>query len=80
MNDSFHQIGLSENSSKYTAFVTPSGRLMEYTAIPHGLNISTSAFQRALNLVIAGMKYSACASFVDDIVISGETFQINNQR
>ena len=74
MNDSFHQIPLSPESIKYTAFVTPSGRFFEYKYVPYGLRVSTAAFQRALDLATCGLKYNELACFVDDLLIPGNTW------
>ena len=80
MNDSFHQIPLSPESYKYTAFVTPSGKLYEYKFVPYGTKVSTAAFQRALDLATTGMKYVDLASFIDDLLIPGETWNIHMNR
>ena len=80
LNDSFHQIPLSAESTKYTAFVTPSGRFYEYMFVPYGTKVSTAAFTRAIDLATMGMKYVDLASFIDDLVIPGETFEIHMNR
>jgi hypothetical protein len=70
-------VPLTEDSMKYTAFVTPSGHFYEYKFIPYGTCISTAAFQRAIDLALSNMKYIDVASFVDDLIIPGETFEIH---
>jgi hypothetical protein len=79
-NNAFHQLGLDKDSVEITGFVTPRGQLYEYTVIPFGLKISSAAFQRAIDMALIGLKYIDCASFVDDLAIAGETFEIHNQR
>ena len=80
MNDSFHQIKLADSSTKYTGFVTPSGRFYEYMYVPYGTKVSTAAFQRALDLATMGMKYIDLASFVDDLLIPANTWSLHMSR
>jgi len=77
LNDSFHQIPLTEESQKYTAFTTPSGQFYEYKYVPYGTRVSTAAFQRALDLAMSGLKYNDLACYVDDLIIPGESFDIH---
>jgi hypothetical protein len=77
MNNAFLQVPLAEESMKYTAFITPSGKFYEYKFVPYGTCISSAAFQRAIDLALSGMKYIDVASFIDDLIIPGETFEIH---
>ena len=52
--DGFHQIGVSEESRKYTAFVTEDG-LYEYQTVPMGLSISPNHFQYVMDRILGGM-------------------------
>jgi len=69
MNESFHQIKLSEDSIKYAGFY--------YNLyVPYGISVSSAAFQRAIDMVLKGMKYIDVISFIDDLVIPGD-FEIH---
>ena len=52
--DGFHQIGVSEESRKYTAFVTEDG-LYEYQTVPMGLSISPNHFQYVMDRILGSM-------------------------
>ena len=52
--DGFHQIGVSEESRKYTAFITEDG-LYEYQTVPMGLSISPNHFQYVMDRILGGM-------------------------
>ena len=52
--DGFHQIGVSEESRKYTAFVTEDG-LYEYQTVPMGLSILPSHFQYVMDRILGSM-------------------------
>ena len=73
MSESFHQIKLSEDSITYTCFITTLGRFYEYLYVPYSTSFSSSAFQRAIDLALMGMKYVEIV--FDDLVIPGKTFE-----
>lgn len=66
----FHQIPLSEESRKYTAFSTPSGHY-QYTRMPFGLNISPNSFQRMMTIAMAGLTPEHAFIYIDDIIVIG---------
>ena len=56
-----------------TAFCTQEG-LFEFNVIPFGLYNAPATFQRLIDSVLAGLKWSACLVYIDDIIIMGKTF------
>ena len=69
----FWQIPIKEDHKHYTAFCTPHG-LFEYNKLPFGLRNSPPTFQRVMDAVLAGIKYSFCLAYVDDIIVFSDKF------
>jgi hypothetical protein len=67
----YHQIPLSENSKKYTSFVTPAGQY-EYNRVPFGLTNAPRIFQRFMNRVLQPAREVA-AIYLDDVLLHGKT-------
>ena len=86
--DGFHQIGIDEESKKYTAFITEDG-LYELNTCPMGLSTSPNHFQFVLDRILGGMGGtigeressennlvgSDCFVYVDDVLVYSSTLQ-----
>jgi transposase InsO family protein len=70
----FWQIPMEENSRQKTAFVTMKG-LWEWKVMPMGVCNAPSTFQRAMDTVLASLKWAKCLVYLDDILVYGETFE-----
>lgn len=69
----YHQIPLHENSRKYTAFRTLTG-LYHWLRLPFGLKGAPAYFQSIMaTVVLAGILYTACETYLDDILVFGTT-------
>lgn len=64
----FHQIMVSKNDQKLTAFSTPFGHY-EYVRMPFGLKNAPSTFQRLMNSVLRKYINKICVVYMDDILI-----------
>ena len=58
---------------KTTAFCTTEG-LFEFNVMPFGLCNALATFQQLMDLVLAGLQWSHCLVYLDDIIILGRTF------
>ena len=57
-----------------TAFCTPDG-LFEFKVMPFGLCNAPARFQRLMDTILAGLQWTNCQVYLDDIIILGKTFQ-----
>lgn len=65
----YHQIGVAEESRKYTAFVTTEG-LYQYCRVPFGLANSPAIFMRVISRALEPLDKKDVTCFMDDILIA----------
>lgn len=70
----YWQLPLEEKSRNFTAFFTPDGTQYRFTAMPFGLKLAPTTFQRAMNELFAGWMNSFVKVYLDDIIIFSEDF------
>ena len=73
----FWQIPLEENSARLTTFITPLGRYC-FRRLPFGITSAPEIFQRKMSELLQG--HDGTVVYMDDILISGETQEIHDQR
>ena len=70
----YWQVEVEECDREKTAFCTPEG-LFEFRVMPFGLCNAPVTFQRLMDLMLAGLQWSSCLVYLDDVIILGRTFQ-----
>ena len=75
----YWQVEVDPNDQEKTAFCTPNG-LFEFKVMPFGLCNAPATFQRLMDMVLAGVQWSSCLVYLDDIIIVGKTFQHHLQN
>jgi len=75
----YYQLEMHKNSSKYTAFTTPSGHY-EFARMPFGLCGAPFSFQSALHNILANEDRRICFIYLDDIIIFGKTRYEHDQN
>lgn len=75
----YHQINLKKEDRPKSAFITADG-LYQFKVMPFGMANSPSTYQRAMDVILAGLKWSACLVYLDDVVVFGPTIEIHNER
>ena len=73
LKSSFWQIELDYERRPKTAFVTHGG-LYQFTVMPFGLTNAPATFQRLMELVLGGLKWSCSLVYLDDIIVYSPTF------
>ena len=69
----YWQVEVAEEDRHKTAFCIIEG-LFEFKVMPFGLCNAPATFQRLMDLVLAGLQWSHCLVYLDDIIILGNTF------
>ncbi len=72
LKSGYWQIPVHPDDREKTAFVTHGG-LYEFNRMPFGLATAPATFQRAMELALAGLTYSICLCYLDDIIIFSNT-------
>ena len=70
----YWQVEVAEEDRAKTAFCTTEG-LFEFNVMPFGLCNAPATFQRLMDLVLAGLQWSHCLVYLDDVIILGKTFE-----
>ena len=69
LTSGYHQIPISENSRRWTAFLTFWG-IFEWLRMPMGLAGAASYFQKIMTtVVLAGLIMIICEIYLDDLII-----------
>lgn len=74
LTQGFHQVPLTKDSCKYTAFSTPDLHC-EYKVLPMGAANSPSTFSRLMNKVLKGILWKYCLCYLDDVVVYSTTWE-----
>ena len=65
---------MQEADRPKTAFGTTEG-LFQFRVMPFGLSNAPATFQRLMDLVLAGLQWSECLVYLDDIIVLGRSFE-----
>jgi hypothetical protein len=70
----FYQIEMDDASKEYTAFSTGDSH-WQWKRMPFGLTNSPASFMRLISLVLAGVPWSVAISYIDDVIVTGTSFE-----
>ena len=70
----YWQVEMHEADRPKTAFGTTEG-LFQFCVIPFGLSNAPATFQRLMDLVLAGLQWSECLVYLDDVIVLGRSFE-----
>ena len=70
----YWQIEMDPKDREKTAFICEQG-LFEYNVMPFGLCNAPATFQRLMDAILAGLKWTCCLVYLDDIIIYSESFE-----
>ena len=72
LSSGYWQVGVHVDDQEKTAFATADG-LFNFKVMPYGLCNSGATFQRLMELILAGLHWSTCLLYVDDIICFSKT-------
>jgi len=71
-NAGYWKIAIAPEDPEKTAFVCHEGAA-QYKRMPFGLTNAPATFQRALNLILSGVKWKSCLIYPDDVIVYSKT-------
>jgi len=71
-NAGYWQIPVAEEDRDRTTFVCHEGAY-RYIPLPFGLPIAPATFQRAIGMILGGLKWKHCLVYLDDIIVFSQT-------
>jgi len=75
----YYQIPLREEDRKKSAFGTADG-LYEFKVMPFGLTNAPATFQKAMDLILAGLRWTTCLVYLDDVILYAKSFSQHTER
>ncbi|UYV71739.1 hypothetical protein LAZ67_9000200, partial [Cordylochernes scorpioides] len=79
LRSGYWQIEVDEADREKTAFITPDG-LYELEVMPFGLCNAPATFERMMDTLLRGLKWSMCLCYLDDIIVFSPTFDEHFRR
>ena len=73
LKSGYWQVPMDEHDKEKTAFSTGGG-LWQFRVMPFGLSNAPATFERLVDYVLAGLPWSVCWVYLDDIIVHGKTF------
>ena len=68
----YWQVAMSPEAKRKAAFVTNEG-LFQFRVMPFGLCNAPATFERLMDRVLCGMRWSRCLVYLDDVISFGRT-------
>ena len=65
----YWQVEVHEDDQEKTAFC-----LFEFKVMPFGLCNAPATFQRLMDMILAGLQWTTCLIYLDDVIVLGRTF------
>ncbi|UYV71491.1 K02A2.6-like [Cordylochernes scorpioides] len=75
----YWQIEIDEEDREKTAFITPDG-LYEFRVMPFGLCNAPATFERMMDKLLAGLKWTICLCYLNDIIVYATSFKEHIER
>ena len=79
LTSGYWQVEVAPGDCEKTAFITPYG-LFQFRVMPFGLMNAPATFQHLMERVLAGLHWTTCLIYLDDILIFSATVQQHFSR
>ncbi|UYV64396.1 hypothetical protein LAZ67_3000523 [Cordylochernes scorpioides] len=79
LRSGYWQIEVDEADREKTAFITPDG-LYEFLVMPFGLCNAAATFERMMDKILKGLKWTMALCYLDDIVVYSKSFNEHLHR
>ncbi|UYV67845.1 hypothetical protein LAZ67_5002210, partial [Cordylochernes scorpioides] len=79
LQSGYWQIDVEEADREKTAFINPDG-LYEFKVMPFGLCNAPATFERMMDGLLKGLKWTICLCYLDDIVVFSDDFEEHLRR
>lgn len=79
LNQGYYQMLIDPKDRDCTSFSTNKGQY-RMKRLPMGLKISPSAFSRLMTIAMAGLNYSQCFVYLDDLIVFGKHLEDHNKN
>ena len=74
LKSGYWQVEVALKDREKTAFCTQEG-LFEFNVMPFGLCNAPATFQWLMDCILAGLQWTTCLVYINDIIITGKTFE-----
>ncbi|UYV84803.1 K02A2.6-like, partial [Cordylochernes scorpioides] len=74
LQSGYWQIDVEESDREKTAFITPDG-LYEFKVMAFGLCNAPATFERMIDNLLKGLKWTICLCYLDDIIVFSDGFE-----
>jgi len=71
-NSGYWQIPVADEDRDKTTFVCHEGAY-RYNRLPFGLSNAPATFQRAIDMILGGLKWKSCLVYLDDIIVFSQS-------
>lgn len=79
LRSGYWQIAVDDMDREKTAFITPDG-LYQFKVMPFGLCNAPATFERMMDALLHGFKWSICLCNLDDVIVFSPTFATHLER
>lgn len=79
LRSGYWQISVDDLDREKTAFITPDG-LYQFKVMPFGLCNAPATFERMMDALLHGFKWSICLCYLDDVIVFSPTFETHLER
>ena len=73
-NSGYWQIPVRDEDRCKTTFTTHVGTY-QYRRMPFGLKNAPATFQRALDMILSGVRWTTCLIYIDNVIIFSKTLE-----